>query len=240
MKPFLRACLLFLLGSTLARGAESNAMYRIALAGDSTMCAYPPEHSCRGWGQYLGEHLKPGAEVLNLAVSGRSTRTFLPSAQWRDLLRAKPDLVLLQFGHNDSHAAGKPESTDAANDFRDNLRRMIREVRAVGAQPVLITPMHRRVFHVDGRPNDILRPYAEAMIVVAGELEVPLIDLHASSGRLLKELGQAESMRLHANLDTDKTHFSEAGARAMLTLVLQDLPSTVPEIKPWLKDSPTR
>lgn len=210
-------------------------MYRIALAGDSTLCAYPPEHSCRGWGQYLGGHLKPGAEVLNLAVSGRSTRTFLPSAQWRDLLRAKPNLVLLQFGHNDSHAPGKPESTDAATDYRDNLRRMIREARAVGAQPVLITPMHRRVFQADGSLNDILRPYAEAMIVVSKELDVPLIDLHASSGRLLKELGQAESMRLHANMDTDKTHFSEVGARAMLALVLKDLPAAAPGIVPWLK-----
>ena len=238
MKPFLHGGLLFLLGLTLARGAESHAVYRVALAGDSTMCAYPPEHSCRGWGQYLGEHLMPGAEVLNFAESGRSTRTFLPSAQWRDLLRAKPNLVLLQFGHNDSHAPGKPESTDAATEYRENLRRMIHEARAVGAKPVLITPMHRRVFHADGSLNDILRPYAEAMVLVAKELEVPLIDLHASSGRLLKELGLAESMRLHANVDTDKTHFGETGARAMLALVLQHLPTAVPEATRWLKRSP--
>ena len=99
--------------------------------------------------------------------------------------------------------------------------------------------MHRRVFHADGSLNDILRPYAEAMAVVAKELEVPLVDLHASSGRLLKELGQAESMSQHANLDTDKTHFGEAGARAMLALVLQDLPTAAPDLKPWLKASST-
>jgi hypothetical protein len=34
------------------------------------------------------------------------------------LLESKPKYILLQFGHNDSHGKGKPESTDAATNIK--------------------------------------------------------------------------------------------------------------------------
>lgn len=73
---------------------------------------------------------------------------------------AKPDVVLIQFGHNDSHARGRPEATDASTDFRDNLRTYVTESIALGATPILVTPMHRRTFNAGGTLLDILKPYA--------------------------------------------------------------------------------
>jgi len=40
---------------------------RIALIGDSTVCDYPASSPKRGWGQMLGEFLKPGVKVLDEA-----------------------------------------------------------------------------------------------------------------------------------------------------------------------------
>lgn len=211
---------------------EAPTSLRIALAGDSTVCNYPDTHACRGWGQYLGEAFKPGVAVLNYACSGRSTRTFIGEGRWRDLLAEKPDVVLIQFGHNDSHAPDRPESTDAATTYREFLRRYVDEARAAGAKPVLVTPMVRRTFAADGTLNDALRPYAEAMKAVAAEKNAPLVDLHASSRELVLKQGP-DGAKAFANASGDMTHFNEAGARAMAELVLRELFDAEPSLREW-------
>ena len=83
--------------------------------------------------------------------------------------------VLIQFGHNDQ--PGKPgRSTDLATEFPANLRRYVKEARAAGAKPVLITPLTRRMFK-NGELRDDLGPWADAAARVAAELDVPLVDL---------------------------------------------------------------
>ena len=141
---------------------------------------------------------------------------------------------LIQFGHNDSHGAGRPETADAAADFRDILRRYVGETRAVGATAILLTPMHRRTFTRDGKVEDLSKPYAEGMKVVAMELKVPLIDLHPRSGELFEKLGEAGSGEF-SNKPGDRTHFNEKGARAMAAIVMKDLPVAEAALKPFLK-----
>jgi lysophospholipase L1-like esterase len=58
-----------------------------------------------GWGDYLGEHFDPAKiNVVNRAVGGLSSRTFLTQGHWeRAVTLIKPgDFVLIQLGHNDS------------------------------------------------------------------------------------------------------------------------------------------
>ena len=72
---------------------------------------------------------------------------YIREGLWKKAIAAKPDYVFIQFGHNDCPGKGD-RSTDPKTDFRDNLRRYIRDARLAGAKPVLITPMTRRVFRV--------------------------------------------------------------------------------------------
>lgn len=210
---------------------------KIALIGDSTVCSYPEKGRLRGWGQLLPEFLAPGVKVLNEALSGASTKTF-PSERWAKVCAAKPDYILIQFGHNDSHAKGKPESTDAATDYRDNLRRYVREAREAGAEPVLVTPVRRRTFRDDGKLTNELAPYSDAMKAVAQELKVKVVDLHETSGELYNRLGEAGStgftLNFRDNADRpgapDRTHFVEEGARAMARLVADDLRGIDPRL----------
>jgi lysophospholipase L1-like esterase len=206
----------------------------IGIIGDSTVCDYPAEHACRGWGQFIGEHFKDGVRVVNLAASGRSTKTFIAEGRWKRTLAEKPDVVLIQFGHNDSHAKERPEATDAATDYRHFLRRYVDESRAASAIPIFVTPMYRRTFDADGKLTDILQPYADAMKAVAAEKKVALIDLHTSSGELFRRLGKEHCPEL-ANAPTDFTHFNENGARAMAKLVMKDLPAAAPQLAEWLR-----
>jgi len=177
---------------------------------------------------------------VNLAASGRSTKTFIAEGRWTKTLAEKPQFILIQFGHNDSHAKEKPEATDAATDYRDFLRRYVGEAREARAVPVFVTPMHRRNFKPDGTLDDILQPYADAMKAVAGELRVPVVDLHTMSGELYLKLGPEKCHELE-NKPGDNTHFGEKGARAMAELVMSKLPGAVPELQPLLKaDKPAK
>lgn len=206
----------------------------LAIIGDSTVCEFPEGDNRRGWGQYIHEYMDDSVVVLNKARSGRSTKTFIQQGLWKEVLDQNPAWVLIQFGHNDSHAPENPESTDADTDYADYLRRYVDETRAAGAVPVLITPMHRRKFDDEGKLKDTLLPYANAMKKVALEKKVALVDLHTASGELFLKLGPAGSAEM-ANAADDQTHFNEKGARAMADLVMQQLTQVEPSLKSCIK-----
>ena len=148
--PILLACLsLLLLPPAHAMGQETNHLLRLVIIGDSTVCNYPTNGNQRGWGQYLQDYFTEDVRVINLAKSGRSTKTFIMEGLWQKALAEKPEVVLIQFGHNDSHSPDKPEATDARTDYRVYLRRYIDDARAIHSTPILITPMVRRDFGRD-------------------------------------------------------------------------------------------
>jgi len=215
---------------------------RIVIVGDSTVCNYPASSPNRGWGQFIQERFKAGTvRVINLAASGRSTKTFIREGRWKKALEEKPDYVLIQFGHNDSHGPGHAEATDASGDYKDYLRRYIDESRALGATPVLVTPMVRRNFDAEGKiaeptGSGNLLPYVNAMKEVGREKKVSVIDLYTSSKALAERLGAKQSAEL-ANKEGDHTHFNEKGARAMADLVMKELPDAAPGLKPFLKSA---
>ena len=219
MNRFTLLLLLLCCGTTVS---AAQTTLRLAIIGDSTVCEYPPEHACRGWGQYIQHYFEDTVQVTNLARSGRSTKTFINEGLWARTLQTKPNIVLIQFGHNDSHAPDRPESTDAATDFRDYLRQYIDQARAAGATPILVTPVQRRTYISNGRLNNSLLPYADAMKAVAAEKKIDVIDLNASSGRLYEQLGSSAN-DVVANAPKDRTHFNEQGARMMAHLVMQEL-----------------
>jgi len=168
---------------------------RIVLVGDSTTAVQG------GWGpRFCADHVTSFVACLNLARGGRSTYNYRAEGSW-SLVQAElatpgyvATWVLIQFGHNDQ--PGKPgRSTDLRTEFPENLRRYVREVRAAGAQPILLTPLTRRQF-ADGELIDDLAPWAEAVRAVASQMQVPLVDLHARSRALVQAAGPVGAMRL--------------------------------------------
>ncbi|MFA6292389.1 MAG: rhamnogalacturonan acetylesterase [Victivallales bacterium] len=219
---------------SVALRADDAKPVKIALAGDSTVADYPANNPIRGWGQIIGSSFKENVKIQNFAVGGRSTKTFLSEGRWERLLKAKPDYILLQFGHNDSHAKDKPESTDASGDFKDYLRRYADEAKAAGVQIIFVTPVHRRVFDKNGEPSSELLPYANAMKEVASEKKIECIDLYSSSGLLFKRLGDDGSADLSCS-PNDRTHFSKKGAEAIASLIADELKSLSSGLKDYLK-----
>lgn len=201
--------------------AAIKPAYTVALVGDSTVQAYPERSDRRGWGEMLAPFLSPQVQILNRAAGGRSTATFRSEGLWTKVLAEKPDLVLIQFGHNDSHEPGRPESTEAATTYADNLRRYVSDAKDAGIAVVLVTPPPRRVFAASG-VSTVFRPYVAAMHAVAAETGVPCIDLYDGGCALLQERGEAGSIALFCS-EKDRSHFSAAGALAMARLVAEGL-----------------
>lgn len=224
------ALLSLLLMLAVAHGAEPLPM---VIIGDSTVCEYPEASPARGWGHYIQGYFKEDIRVVNLAASGRSTKTFIAEGRWKKALEEKPRYVLIQFGHNDSHPAARPEATNVDTEYPDFLRRYIEEARAIGAIPILVTPMVRRLFEGD-KLRDELAPYATAMLKVAAERKAPVVDLHMASKELVEKMGETKSMEF-ANTPTDRTHFNAKGAQAMAELVMKELPKAEPSLKAYLK-----
>lgn len=225
-----------LFAAALVAAAPASAQ-TLFIASDSTAQHYAADrYPQTGWGQMLPCGLSADAVVVNRAIGGRSTKSFLAEGRWDSLLaEAKPgDIVLIQFGHNDSSTTKPERFAPAATLYRDNLLRMIWEARGHGLVPVLVTPPVRRSF--DGtRVKADFTAYSEVMRALVSSTNTPLLDLEARSAELLQRLGPDSSRKLYLHLKPedkavgfpkgidDDTHFSELGARAMADLVAQEL-----------------
>lgn len=75
-----------------------------------------------------------------------------------EVAKGRRTLVTIQFGHNDMKIA-PPESMGA------NLTEMVKEVRGIGGEPVLVTSLTRRTFNSDGTVADTLGPWADRKCV---------------------------------------------------------------------------
>ena len=208
----------------------------IALVGDSTVAPNG------GWGDDFARMLKPQAKALNLAKGGRSSKSFRDEGHWKPVLDAKPDWVLIQFGHNDQ--PGKPgHSTDLATEFPANIARYAREARALGAVPVLVTPLTRRTF-VGGQLDNNLRPWADAVLKVARQEHVSVLDLNADSHAAVQAMGQDEADTLAvaprpagwggpaapARTAFDRTHLGSKGAAYFARMVERELTNALPDL----------
>jgi len=232
------AVLLFCLSFFPAATDAHEPQIRILMIGDSTVATYtrPPKDrpDLTGWGQVFGEFFNDDVTILNRAASGRSSKSFIKEGRWKKAVAEKADYLFIQFGHNDCPGKGDRE-TDPATTYQDYLRQYIDEARAANIKPVLVTPMTRRRFQ-NGMIWTTLRPYADAMLKVGREKNVPVIDLHQKSVALYNQLGDEKSADFSPSA-SDRTHFSSKGAREIARLVAEEIPTAVPDLKPYLKQS---
>ena len=231
-KPFYLLSMLLLLS---AFNLPEKDKLTIWLIGDSTISIkerknYPET----GWGMPFVNFFDSTVVVDNRAKNGRSTRTFLSEGLWKPILENLKggDYVLIQFGHNDEVSTKASYTTEA--EFVTNLKLYIKDSRAKGAIPVLLTPAARRSFDDSGKVLQTHEVYAALVRKTAAEEKTPLIDLDKDSQALLQQFGVVGSKYLFNHLapgehpnypdgKEDNTHFNEYGARKIAELVLEGI-----------------
>lgn len=223
----------------------------IFMAGNSTMADKPfkdgnPE---KGWGQILPLYFTKNVIIENHAKNGRSTKSFIDEGRWDSLLnRVKPgNYVIIEFGHNDAKQDDPKRFADARTTYRENLIRFIHDVWNRQGIPVLATPIVRRRFTREGEFYDVHGEYPVVVREIAAELQVLLIDLHASSEALLKQYGAERSKMLFLHIEPgeypslpegkkDDTHFSPYGAFRICDLALREIKEKIPALLPYIKE----
>lgn len=237
----LSACLL----APNAVFAAENDSVKVYIAGDSTACNYDEDEKYAlpraGWGMYLDEFLDEGAEVVNCARSGRSSKSLVVEDEYKKIFDniKEGDYLLIQFGHNDAKNT-KPEDIeqrytnpegdkDTEGSFKNSLyANYVKPAQEKGAYPVLMTPISRRQFDDNGKVKDSHGLYDDDVRELAEELGIPCIDMTAMTAELYNKAGDEQSKNYHAlfkdtSKSVDNTHLNHYGAEVFAEYVAQEL-----------------
>jgi lysophospholipase L1-like esterase len=216
--------------------AQPSASVRIVLVGDSTVT------DDSGWGAGFKQLVTSRAEVINTAANGRSSKSFIDEGRWAEALAKRGQYYLIQFGHNDEPGKGPERETDPTTTYRANMTRYVDDVRAIGAKPILVTSLVRRLYKEDGTIRTTQTPYVEVVRALAAEKKVPLIDLHAISLADAENAGDDVwadlSPRVEQGNDkgqVDRTHLNAKGSEVVGRMVVEALRKAVPELAPMLR-----
>lgn len=200
-------------------------MTRVFYIGDSTVQlnkidTYPQT----GMAQVLELFMAQGVQVLPHGKNGRSTKSFLDEGLFEPVReQMKPgDFLLIQFGHNDEKD-DPLRHTDPYGSFQENLRIFIRAARTAGANPVLITPIARRLFDEQGNflPGSH-GDYPAAVRQLGSQERVPVADLTVLTEKYLAQLGDEASKPLFV-WPKDNTHLKYEGAVKMCAFLCGEL-----------------
>ncbi len=185
----------------------------IWIAGDSTLTdqnagiPYYPYGSCSGWAQTISRFIKDAA-VCNLAHSGMTSNCFRDDGHYdivKELIRPG-DYFVMQFGHNDQ----KRRNLSAFGGYMDNLKGYVKEVREVGATPVICSPISRiPLADEDGQFYSLLENHARASKQAAQETDTIFIDLHKLTfDKWTEDIDAAKDYFMPGDI----THTNEYGA----------------------------
>ncbi len=201
----------------------------IWLIGDSTVA------SDSGWGDFLADFVTE-VTIHNMAQGGASAMSFYKTEAnlngWKGNEKSvlsnisAGDYVFIQFGHNDrsSEPAKHTEPgvfPDYKGSYRNYLDLYIKETRAVGGIPILITPVSTMYFLYNGAPKRIHIEYSFAMLRTGLDRSVPVLDLELRSSELFNELGEDKTLKRFGGFEgnKDRTHFLPEKAPGITKLV---------------------
>ncbi len=196
---------------------------RIVTLGDSTMqfnnhLKYPQT----GWPQALERFVK--CPILNFAKNGRSTKSFIEQGLFSEALSQikEGDLVLIEFGHNDSKIMDPSRYTEPYDSYQKNLKYMADEVKKKKAEVILLTSITERKFE-----NGVLLKthgdYPSAVIDLAKQFNFDYIDMYEKTREIVEKAGEELSKRFFMNFgeglynnkpegSIDDTHLRYEGA----------------------------
>jgi len=223
-----------------------NNIPTIFLAGNSTVVdqAYEP---WAAWGQMIPCFFQPGVvAVANYAESGETLKAFQAEKRLEKLwsMAKHGDFLFIEFAHNDQKPGGN--HLDPFTTYKETLKEWIKEARARGVTPVLVTSMNRRTFDSTGHITNSLGDYPEAMRQMGKEENVAVIDLNAMSKTLYEALGPQNSIKAFVHFAAnaypnqpndvqDNTHFRPYGAYELAKCVMMGIKQNVPALAKYLK-----
>jgi lysophospholipase L1-like esterase len=234
---------LVLLTSFLSFKKEKQVLYII---GDSTVRNGDGTGSNKqwGWGSFIAGYFDTTKiSIRNLAIGGRSSRTFITEGRWDKIIATlrKGDYVIMQFGHNDAgplddtaRARGTirgigEETKDIYNPILKKqeivhtygwyMTRYIREAKSRGAIPIVCSPIPRNDWK-DGKVVRSTESYSKWARQVAETEGAFFIDLNDLVALKYEQMGEE---KVKAFFPADHTHTDQDGAKINAAIVIDQL-----------------
>lgn len=206
-----------------------------------------------GWGYFFPKYFDANKiAVENQALGGMSTRTFYTDL-WPAIREAlKPgDWVVVSIGHNDNGEFfdqrraravipgvdldtcyvgfnQRTQKQDTVYSYGTYLRKYIKEIRAKGANPILMSLTPRDAF--DAKGKTVRKPQTEWASYIAAVEGVPFVDLNERSGAKLDSYSR---WKQQYHFLGDKIHTSKFGAEMNAQSAAEGLwESANPQLKP--------
>jgi hypothetical protein len=235
-----------------AVGLETKAkadLPTLWIIGDSTVRVNT--RGQRGWGDEVAPFFDlTKVNVVNRAIGGRSSRTFLTDGRWDDILRElrKGDIVLMQFGHNDGGPINEDppvtektrsrgtikgtgeESTDIVNVLTGKpevvhsygwyMRHYVSTAKEKGATPIVCSLVPRKIWTPDGKVVRSGDSYGGWAREAAKQSGALFIDLNEIIARRYEKLGAPAVEPFFAD---HHTHTTTEGARFNAESVISGL-----------------
>lgn len=239
---------LIMASAVYADNSAAEQKTTVYIVGDSTACEYGNDESYAlpraGWGMYLNNFLSDRAKVVDLALSGRSSKSFTTEDNYQQLCDEikSGDYLLIQFGHNDAKNSTEedlqnrytnPEGdVDTDGSFKKSLYdNYVKPAIDKRAYPVLISPVSRRKFDESGKVKDSHGLYDDAVRSLAAEMNIPFVDMTKITEDAYNQAGADGTKLLHALFadrtkgenGIDNTHFSHYGAMYIASLLAEAL-----------------
>lgn len=234
---------------------QQNAKH-FFLVGDSTVSSFNDDIFIKrfGYGTKVQDFFdKDKITVINLALSGRSSRSFTTEKNYEVLCKniKKGDFLLISFGHNDekndenryTNPNGKIHDPTS---FKFSLfNNYIKMAKDKGATPILCTPIVRRssqntytgmfVHKTQSTEKFEGGDYGNTIRELAAETNTILIDALEITKDLYFSLGAEKNAAFHAQVTRDKetidnTHLNEFGAKKIAQLLVTEICKNVPEL----------
>lgn len=235
------------------------ALPSVILIGDSTVRNGADDGQGRGeegqwgWGNPLAKYFDPAKiNVVNRAVGGLSSRTFLTLGHWERALALMKagDVVVMQLGINDDGALndeppgplrargtikGIGEETkeidnvmtkrhEVVHTYGWYLRKFVRETKAKGATPVVCSIIPRKSWDAAGKIRRASQTYGLWARQVADAEGAPFIDLNELVAARHDALGREAVMKLFPQVTPDEhTHPNGRGADLIAQIVVGGL-----------------
>jgi rhamnogalacturonan acetylesterase len=181
--------------------------------------------------------------VENNAMAGRSTRTFLSEGRWDKVLASlkRGDFVTMQFGHNegsvpDTTKAGRrgvlrgigeetkeltwPDGkVEVVHTYGWYLRKFIREAKAKGATPIVVSMIPRNQFK-DGKVVRASKDFGKWASEVAAQEHTFFVDLNSITADKYDAWGPEKVKTLFPG---DHTHTNLEGAKINAESVVEGI-----------------
>jgi pectin methylesterase-like acyl-CoA thioesterase/lysophospholipase L1-like esterase len=221
------------------------------VVGDSTVSSfndayYYPRY---GYGTQLYKYLTSNITVQNLALSGRSSKSYVNDKEYQTLINGmqEGDYLVIGFGHNDEKAEADRYTNpngdyttegSFANSLYENYIKIAQEK---GVTVILCTPVVRRTatgtwsnsnLHITSTSGEYAGgDYAQAIKNLGKDLGITVVDMTTLTKNLYDELGASETLYLHAwnsssESSVDNTHANIYGATYWAYLLTQAVKET--------------